>query len=141
MYDEHCITIPTAKMVGYITEGKALKLEVLSFLGDIDSKTGIIMSEDTGAKNHYIKDKILLVKRFRGSTVGAYVLYSLCKNGLAPKAIVTDDPDPVIIAGIVLCNITGVFNVSKTVIEQIKNEDKIRIESIGNGVKICVIKE
>uniref|UniRef100_A0A7J3QDC0 phosphomevalonate dehydratase n=1 Tax=Ignisphaera aggregans TaxID=334771 RepID=A0A7J3QDC0_9CREN len=141
MYDEHCITIPNAKIVGYNTEGKALKLEVLSFLGDIDSKTGIIISEDTGAKNYYIKDKILLVKRFRGSTVGAYVLYSLCKNGLAPKAIVTDDPDPVIIAGIVLCNITGVFNVSKTIIERIENEDKIRIESIGNSIKICVIKE
>lgn len=141
MYDEHCIDVYGAKIVGGYTEGEVLKLDALSFLGDIDSRTGTVVSEDTNTKGQCIKNKILIVKRFRGSTVGVYVLYSLCKNRLAPRAIVSEEPDPVVIAGIVLCNITGVFKVPKVAIEQIKNGDRIKIEPLDNGVRICVVKE
>lgn len=115
-----------------------LKLEVLSFLGDIDSKTGTVVSEDTGAVNNRIKDRILVVKKFRGSTVGVYVLYSLCRRGLAPRAIVSREPDPVVVAGIVLCNIVGVFRVPENIVELIRNGDRIRIEPFENGAKICI---
>ncbi|MEM2389106.1 MAG: DUF126 domain-containing protein, partial [Ignisphaera sp.] len=88
MYTEYCIDIPNSKFIGDPTEGVALNLEVLSFLGDVDRRTGTIVSEDTKARGHQVKDRILIVKKFRGSTVGVYVLYSLCKNGLAPKAVI-----------------------------------------------------
>ena len=140
MYGEHCIDVYGAKIIGGHTEGEALKLDVLSFLGDIDSRTGVVVSEDTNAKGQYVKDRVLIVKKFRGSTVGVYILYSLCKNGLAPKAIVSEEPDPVVIAGVVLCNITGVFKVPRMAIVQIENGDMVRIEPLENGVKICVVK-
>lgn len=140
MYAEYCIDVPNSKFIGDPTEGTALNLEVLSFLGDVDRRTGTIVSEDTKARGYQVKDRILIVRKFRGSTVGVYVLYSLCKNGLAPKAIICGEPDPVIVAGIVLCSITGVFKVPETIMEQIKNGDRIRIEPLKNGTRICIAK-
>ncbi len=138
MYDEYCIDVPNTKIIGGSAEGEALKLKVLSFLGDVDSKTGTIISEDTGAIGHHIKDRILVIEKFRGSTVGVYVLYSLCRKRLAPKAIISNELDPVVIAGIVLCNIVGVFRVPENIMKLINNGDVVKIRPLENGARVCI---
>ncbi len=135
---KRCINVMNAKIVGEEVEGKVIKINTLSFLGDIDKDTGLIISEESGAKGSSIKDYILVVKRFRGSTVGTYIIYSLCKKGIIPKAIIMGRPDPVVLAGAILCRIPVVYNVSDKVIEYIESGSYIKIISTSNGILICI---
>jgi len=135
---ERCINVVDAKIIGKEIEGKVIKINVLSFLGDIDKDTGLIVSEESGAKGSFIKDHILAVKRFRGSTVGTYIIYSLYKKGIAPKAIIMGRPDPVVLAGAVLCKIPIVYNIPDEILEHIETGSYIKITSTSNGVSICI---
>ncbi|MCX8184334.1 MAG: dTMP kinase [Sulfolobales archaeon] len=60
---------------------------LLSPLGDIDTSTGRLRS---GGR---VSSKIVAAKGFTGSTVGPYVLYSLVKKGLAPRALIVEQID------------------------------------------------
>lgn len=119
-------------------EGEAIKVFELSFLGDVDKSNGVIISSDSGCLGCNIGGKILIVERFRGSTVGTYVLYSLCKKGVGPKAIICVDPDPVVVAGAALCGIPMVYGLPKQFIQRISTGDKVRIERRGGIVCIKV---
>lgn len=70
----------------------------LSFLGDVDQDSGVLLGLGR------LKDKILVFPGSRGSTVGPYVIYSLVKRSLGPKAMIIRDVDPLLIVGSVLSN-------------------------------------
>lgn len=122
-------------------EGEIVKVLEISFLGDVDKSSGVILSADSGCKGCSISEKVLVVERFRGSTVGTYVLYSLCKKRLAPKAILCLEPDPVVVAGAVLCRIPMVYNLPKQLVQIMKTGDKVRIEKRGETICLIIRKE
>jgi len=117
--------------------GRILKVSTLSFLGDVDRLSGRIISQDVGSYNRVIRDSILVVKRFRGSTVGTYVLYYLCRKGLAPKAILMCKPDPVVISGIILCNMLGVSNIPERVYEEVPDNARAVLRCSKNVAELC----
>jgi len=119
-----------ARVVGRSVSGEALVSTVpISFLGDVDKETGVIISPENPLKGVSIANRILVVERTRGSTVGIYVLYALAKRGRAPKAIVASKPDPVVIAGSVLCDVTYVYGVPRNVIEKIRCGDLVDVDA------------
>ena len=68
--------------------GMVLKSEnPINFLGTVEKKTGIISvgSHDLSGKS--IKDKILVFPGGVGSSVGAYTIYSIKSNDVAPLAM------------------------------------------------------
>lgn len=73
--------------------------ELVSPLGDIDPNTGHLRG--VGG----IKGKILVVKGFTGSTVGPYIVYSLKKRGIAPKALIVEQVDANVVASATLAEI------------------------------------
>ncbi len=84
-----------------VIEGPPLVVEEpISFLGDVDPEKGVLK-----ASGEVLANRVLVVKGFRGSTVGSYVLYALSKRGAAPLAIVFKDLDPVVVAGCVASSI------------------------------------
>ncbi|MEL9940793.1 MAG: DUF126 domain-containing protein [Ignisphaera sp.] len=117
--------------------GKTIKLDTLSFLGDVDRESGKIIAQDLKAKGKSLASTILVVKRFRGSTVGVYVLYSLCKKGLAPKAILMVDPDPVVVTGMILCNIIGVAKLPEDVYNTIADDVDTEVGCYNGTAKLC----
>ncbi len=137
MSHKRCIEITNAKMIGKEVDGKVVKINVLSFLGDTDRDTGLIISEESGAKGISIKDKILVIRRFRGSTVGTYVIYSFCKKGIAPKAIMMGKPDPVVLAGAILCEIPVIYNVPDELIDYIGSSSYIKVIPTSSGPVVC----
>ncbi|MEM2412888.1 MAG: DUF126 domain-containing protein, partial [Candidatus Bathyarchaeia archaeon] len=93
-----------------IVEGKCIgealvSTKPISFLGDVDPATGKIIEKRHDLYGECIKDKVLCFPHGHGSTVGSYVLYSLAKNGLAPKAIINRRADPVVVVGAVIASI------------------------------------
>ena len=110
---------------GGTLRGKALvSKKPISFLGGVDPKSGVIIEKNHDLNGKCIKDKILCFPHGHGSTVGSYVMYALAKNHLAPKAILNEKADPVVVVGAVLA---GIPMISQVRIDQIKTGDFLEI--------------
>jgi len=126
-----------------IVEGKCraealVSAKPISFLGDVDPATGKIVEKRHDLYGECTKDKVLCFPYGHGSTVGSYVLYSLAKNGLAPKAIINLKADPVIVVGAVIANIPMVDQVD---IRQIGTGDEVEVDAYKGIVLVLKSKE
>lgn len=121
-----------------IVEGKCIgealvSTKPISFLGDVDPATGKIIERRHDLYGECIKDKVLCFPHGHGSTVGSYVLYSLAKNGLAPKALINRRADPVVVVGAVIASIPMIDQVD---LSQIRTGDMIEADAYSGIVKV-----
>ena len=117
---------------GY-AEGKAIvSHEPIGFYGGVDAKTGMVIDSGHELEGKSIVDKILIFPCGKGSTVGSYVIYGLKKNGVAPKAIVNGETEPIVATGVILA---GIPCVDKIDLEQlsVKNDELLRVDA-DNGI-------
>jgi predicted aconitase with swiveling domain len=105
----------------------------ISFLGGVDPTGGKIIEKGHDLYGKCIKDKVLCFPHGHGSTVGSYVLYSLVKKGTAPKAILNQTADPVVVVGAIIANIPMVTQVA---IEQIKTGDIVEVDGFNGCVSV-----
>ncbi len=105
----------------------------LSFLGGVDPSSGIVIEKNHDLKSAAVKDKILCFPSGHGSTVGSYVLYSLVKRGLGPKAIVNQDADTVVVVGAIIAEIPMVDQID---LKQIKTGDIVEVDGNTGSVKV-----
>ena len=113
---------------GY-AEGEVVVVESISFYGDVNVDTGVLVD------GRSIAGKILLARRSRGSTVGPYILYALRRKGKAPKAIIlTSKSDPVLVAGAVIAGITLVDSVPEDVLGFAVDGDRIVVREDGGVI-------
>jgi hypothetical protein len=127
-------TLKGRAVVAGLCEGQALvSLQPISFLGGIDPNSGVIIEKDHDLKGRRVKDRVLCFPYGHGSTVGSYVLYSLTKRGLGPKAIVNQVADPVVVVGAIIADIPMVDKID---IQQIKTGDKVEVDGDKGLVKI-----
>ena len=105
----------------------------ISFLGGVNPNTGRIIERDHDLKGESIKGKVLCFPHGHGSTVGSYVLCSLAKKGLAPKAIVNRTADAVVVAGAIIADIPMVDQVD---IRHIATGDEVEVDGEKGTVKI-----
>ncbi len=96
-----------------IVQGYIVKVDTLSFLGDVSPEKCVIIGHDTGAKGMTLKNAVLVIRKPRGSTVGAYIVYAIKKHGCNLRAIILEKLDPVIVAGAIISEIPIVFDVEK----------------------------
>jgi len=121
-----------------IVEGKCtaqalVSNKPISFLGGVDPATGRIIERHHDLYGECIKDKVLCFPHGHGSTVGSYILYSLAKNGLAPKAIINRRADSVIVVGAVIANIPMIDQVD---ISQMRTGDLVEVDAYKGIIKI-----
>ena len=105
----------------------------ISFLGGVDPNTGVIIEKNHDLKGKCIKDKILCFPHGHGSTVGSYVMYALAKNNMAPKAIINEKADPVVVVGAVLARIPMIEQVN---IEEIETGAILEINCKEGCIKV-----
>ncbi len=110
----------------------------ISFLGGVDPADGKVSDKNHDLCGECIKDKVLCFPHGHGSTVGSYVLYSLAKKKLAPKAIVNQKADPVVVVGAIIANITMIDQIDIT---QIKTGDLVEVNAYEGFVKVLKRKE
>ncbi|MGQ9781683.1 MAG: aconitase X swivel domain-containing protein [Nitrososphaeria archaeon] len=79
--------------------------QALSFLGGVDRFTGKVVDPKSDLYHKKVSEKILFICCSVGSTVGAYVIYAICKSNLGPKAIICERADPMLVTG---CAIAGI---------------------------------
>jgi predicted aconitase with swiveling domain len=105
----------------------------ISFLGGVDPADGRIIEKKHDLCGRCIKDKILCFPHGHGSTVGSYVLYSLAKKGLAPKAIINQTADSVVVVGAIIANVPMMDQVD---IRKIKTGDTVEVDACKGVAKI-----
>ena len=116
------------------TRGRALVSSCpLSFLGGVDLKTGKIIEKNHDLNGKRLRGTILCFPHGHGSTVGSYVLYSLVKRGIGPKAIINETADPVVVVGAVIAEIPMVDKID---ISQIRSGDIVEVDGDKGIVKI-----
>jgi len=128
------LTLKGRAIVPGSCKGLALvSFKPISFLGGVDPTSGVVIEKDHDLKGRCIKDKVLCFPHGHGSTVGSYVLYSLVKKGVGPKAIVNQVADPVVVVGAVIAEIPMV---DKIEIQKIKTGDKVEVDGDKGIVRV-----
>jgi hypothetical protein len=105
----------------------------ISFLGGVDPADGKIIEKNHDLYGKRIKNKILCFPHGHGSTVGSYVLYSLAKRNSAPKAILNQTADPVVVVGAIIANIPMITKID---IEQINTGDVVEVDGSSGYVRV-----
>jgi predicted aconitase with swiveling domain len=105
----------------------------LSFLGGVNPANGKIIEENHDLYGKCIKGKALCFPHGHGSTVGSYVLYSLAKKNMAPKAIINQTADPVVVVGAIIADIPMIDQVD---IRLIQTGDIIQIDACNGVVNV-----
>jgi hypothetical protein len=89
------------KVSGTVLKSK----ESINFLGTVDKKTGIISDKNHDLYDKSLKNSILVFPSGVGSSVGAYTIYSIKSNNVAPIAMVCQKADLTVATGCALANI------------------------------------
>ncbi len=79
--------------------------EAIAFLQGVDPERGVVSDPRHELYNQGFKNKILVFPNSVGSSVGAYVIYRLKKNHVAPKAMINQSSDIITASG---CAIAGI---------------------------------
>jgi predicted aconitase with swiveling domain len=106
--------------------GEAVVVDSLSFYGDVDPDKGVIKLDGRS-----IKDKILVIRRSRGSTVGSYVIYSLKVKGTAPLAILMERAEPIVVTGCVLADIPLIDSLPEDFFNLVKDGAHVKVAKDG----------
>ena len=120
--------------------GEALVTRLkISFLGDVDLNTGLIVGKDLDIRGHNVKDKILVFPEGRGSTVGSNVLYGLARKGLAPKLIAVQHAEPITISGAIYGAVPMVSDIPFELFEYLKTGERVRAWIFRENANIEVV--
>jgi predicted aconitase with swiveling domain len=100
------VEIRCHKVARGCASGPALSTrEPISFLGNVDPGTGMVVDPGHELRGRIIAGKVLIFPGGRGSTVGSYVLYQLKKRGVAPIAMMNLRSEPIVAVGAIISGI------------------------------------
>lgn len=122
------------KIVGGKGEGTALvSSQPINFLAMVEAKTGKITDPRHELHDRSLKGAVLVFPNAIGSSVGAYVFYSLREAGTAPAAIVCAKADITTASGCAIASIPVVDlpegMAKKPFQELIKPGSKVRVDA------------
>jgi len=122
-------------------QGEALvSHEPISFLGGVDSETGLIIEKNHELEGVSVTGKILVFPVGKGSTLGSYRLYEMVRCKTQPKGIINVRADPVITVGAIISNIPMVDNLDGNPMKLIKTGDCVQLDADQGIVKIRALR-
>lgn len=114
----------SGKVKGIILKSK----DSINFLGTVDKKTGVISDKRHDLFEKSMKDTILVFPSGVGSSVGAYTIYSIKSNNVAPSAMICKKADLTVATGCALANIPLV-TISDEEFSSLKDGQKILLDT------------
>ncbi|TGQ44572.1 MULTISPECIES: DUF126 domain-containing protein [unclassified Mesorhizobium] len=99
---------PEILVPGRGSEGEALVLTApISFWGGVDPKTGRIADVRHPQHGENLSGRVLFLPGTIGSSSASAVLLELVRNGHAPAALVLDEPDAILLLGLIVAREMG----------------------------------
>ncbi|AIF84728.1 putative aconitase subunit 2 [Candidatus Nitrososphaera evergladensis SR1] len=120
------------RIVGGKGEGEALvSSQPINFLAMVEAKSGRITDPKHKLYGKSLKDTVLVFPNAVGSSVGAYVFYSLKEAGTAPKAIVCAKADITTASGCAIANIPVVDlpEKSSSLVSLVRPGSRIKVDA------------
>jgi uncharacterized protein len=102
---------------GYARGPALVTKEPISFLGNVDPTTGVIVDPAHELFGRSVAGVVLIFPGGKGSTVGSYVIYQLKKRGLAPAAMINIRSEPIVAVGAIISGIPLVDRVPEEILE------------------------
>ena len=125
------------RVVGGVVEGTAMvTMEQISFMGGVDSASGIVKERGHELEGKSVKGKVLVFPRGKGSSEGALKLYEMSIQGTAPLAMINVETGPIIAVGAVLGKIPTVHKLDRDPTQIIKNGDILKVNADLGTVEI-----
>ena len=90
---------------GHVSGLALVSTEPIGFLGGVDPDTGLVIEREHVLEGHSVAGRILVFPFGKGSTVGSYTIYRLGKAGLAPRAIINLEAEPVVAVGALIAGV------------------------------------
>jgi predicted aconitase with swiveling domain len=131
------VILSGARVVGGSAEGEALVTrQQISFMGGVDSATGIVKEKGHELEGQNIKGKVLVFPRGKGSSEGALKLYDMSVQGTAPAAIINVETESIIAVGAILGKIPTIHRLDQDPIEIIRSGDHLKVNADAGTVEI-----
>ena len=118
-------------------EGEVIisKDDVMFYL--IKPETGEVIEPEHDLENKIISNKILIFPSGKGSSVvQADGLYQLKMKNNAPKAMIIQRPETVLVASAIIMEIPMVDKVEEEFYKIVKNGDRIRLDAPNGKIEI-----
>ena len=118
-------------------EGEVIisKDDVMFYL--IKPETGEVIEPEHDLENKIISNKILIFPSGKGSSVvQADGLYQLKIKNNAPKAMIIQRPETVLVASAIIMEIPMVDKVEEEFYKIVKNGDRIRLDATNGEIEI-----
>ena len=136
-YSERRMLIKCRVIVKGAAEGDALVTsQAINFLTMIDLNSGIVKDDRHDLYKKNIANRILVFPNAIGSSVGAYSIYALKTNNVAPKAIVCIKADITTASGCAIANIPLVDN-PESDISKIKSGSSIKVDAMNGMIQFA----
>ncbi len=118
------------KISGGRAEGLALvSREPISFFGGVNPETGVVTEKGHELEGKTVKDRVLVFPHGKGSTVGSYTLYRLKKNGVAPRAIINVECEPIVAVGAIISDIPAVDRLERNPLVLFQSGDRLKVDA------------
>lgn len=108
----------------------------ISFLGNVDPKTGKVVDANHELFGQSVQGKVLVFPHGKGSTVGSYVIYQLFKNGVAPAAMINLESEPIVAVGAIISAIPLVDRLEDDPYTFLKDGMSIKVNSSEGYVEV-----
>ncbi|NPV69357.1 MAG: DUF126 domain-containing protein [Firmicutes bacterium] len=93
-------------------------------------ETGIVKEKNHSLEGSSVAGKILVMPSGKGSSVvQADGLYKLMKHDKAPKAMVIEHPDTVLVSSAIVMEIPAVYRVDRGFYENLKDGQKVTVDA------------
>ena len=120
---------------GCATGQSIATVEPISFLGNIDPETGIVIDPEHELYGKCITGRVLIFPGGKGSTVGSYVIYQLKKRDKAPLAMINLHSEPIVAVGAIISGIPLVDKIPESLLKLI---DGTRVTVDANRMSIFI---
>ena len=137
MSPETSVSLKCRKIAEGKAEGEAIiSADAICFYL-VQPETGVVVEKHHSLEGQSIAGKILVMPSGKGSSVvQADGLYKLMKHNKAPKGMIVEFPDPVLVSGAIIMEIPTVMKVEKKFYEAIRSGDQVQIDADQGTVTI-----
>jgi predicted aconitase with swiveling domain len=131
--------IPARGIVRGVASGPALvSPQPLSFLGDLDIRTGNVVSRTSSIFGQSVAGRVLVIPRSIGSAGAWRFLYQLSVHGTHPAAIVSVAlPEPSLVQGAILAGVPIVASVTEDVFRLIQPGDLVTVDGTLGRIQLA----
>jgi uncharacterized protein len=121
-----------------VASGPALvSTHPLSFLGDLDIRTGNVISRESTLYGQSVAGRVLVIPRSIGSAGAWRFLYQLSVHGTQPAAIVCVElPEPSLVQGAILAYVPLVASPAEDVLQLIHPQDLVTVDGTSGRIYV-----